>query len=333
MSDFVVLRGQSNEDGGLTTENAKIFRDVETLLERIQTAPGEISCVSISADFEDRSRIVQQIREADSTVSVVLLGVGRAPADAVPDALRDVEPGESRALREMRQRALEAEKLASVTALTAGIAHDVGTPMTAILGYAELIAKSVGDEKNRKRATTIAEQVHRVSNLIETLVNLSRTEAGHRRPLELTDILDRALDFYREKFKHHGVEVERHYDRAPQILGDPARLHQVLLSLFLNALEAMADGGMLRVSLAETDAGDAQVRVSDTGPAIAPDLQARIFEPGSSTNQRASGRGLGLRVAKTIVEEHGGTIALTSELDLGTEFRLIFPRMPEKPDR
>jgi signal transduction histidine kinase len=232
-----------------------------------------------------------------------------------------------------QRRALEAEKLASITALTAEIAHEVGTPMTAILGYAELLAKSVGDEKNRKRATTIVEQVARVRDLIETLMNLSRMEERSPFPLELAGILDKALDFYREKFKRRGIEIERHYGPVPRILGDPGRLHQVLLGLFLNALKAMPQGRTLRVSLAEMGTTEVEVRVSGTGWDIDPDLRARIFEPHFSTKQRAGGPGLDLFVAKTLIEEHGGKMALTSEPDRGTEFRLTFPQLAAKHQR
>jgi signal transduction histidine kinase len=228
---------------------------------------------------------------------------------------------------------LEAEKLAAITALTAEITHEIGTPMTAILGYAELIAKSVGEEKNRKRATTIVEQVARVRDLIETLMNLSRMEERSPFPLELAGILDKALDFYREKFKRRGIEIERHYEPAPRILGDPGQLHQVLLGLFLNALKAMPQEGTLRVTLAGVGNAEVEVRISGSGWSIDPSLRARIFEPYFSTRQHAGGPGLRLFVAKTLIEEHGGQMALVSESDRGTEFRLTFPQFIEAPRR
>ena len=106
--------------------------------------------------------------------------------------LRDAE----QEMRDEQQRALAAEKIAAIAALTAGIAHDIGTPMTTILGYAELLAKSANDEKNRKRAVTIVEQVNRVTDLIEMLRNLAQTED----PAARSVALDEALDAYREKF-------------------------------------------------------------------------------------------------------------------------------------
>ena len=107
----------------------------------------------------------------------------------------------------------------------------------------------------------------------------------------------------------------------------------MLLSLLLNALEAMPQGGTLRMSLAATDTGEAEVRMSDTGTGIDPELRAQIFEPYFSTKRRSSGTGLGLLVARAIVEEHGGRLDLSSASDRGTEFRLSFPPLAPRVPR
>ena len=280
-------------------------------------------------NFENVVRTSQGVRHVLWNATLVPDETGK-PAILATGADITEQRQSERTLRETQRRTLEAEKLASITALTAGLAHDLGTPMTAILGYAELLVKSVGDEKNRKRATTIVEQVHRVSDLIETLMNLARTEERPPIPLTLPGILDKALDFYREKFKRRGIEIQREYGPAPHVLGDPDRLHQVFLNLLLHAVDALPQGGTIRVSLAETDAAEVEVRLSDTGTGIDSDLRRGIFEPDSSAKQPAGGTDLGLLVAKTIVEEHGGRIALTSDAERGTEFRLTFPALPAK---
>jgi PAS domain S-box-containing protein len=229
-----------------------------------------------------------------------------------------------RALQDSQRRVIEAEKLAAITALTGGIAHDIGTPMTAILGYAELLAKSVDDEKNRKRANTIVEQVHRVSDLLETLLNLSRLEDRPQQPVELERVAEKALDFYREKFKLHGVALEREYEPAPRILGDADRLHQVLLSLFLSALEVAPNGSPLRVAIRPA-AGGVELRVSHRGPGPGePDPRAPLFGGDDAPPAGATGIGFGLLVARSIVEEHGGRIALVRRGG-GSEFQLSFP--------
>jgi signal transduction histidine kinase len=300
-------------------------------LERIRNSPDRIAWVAIAPDLDDPTDIARQIRAAGPSIGVILLGADPEsgavhPLAPLPEILGEAAKQATESA--LARCALEAEKLASFAALTAEIAHEVGAPMTAILGYAELLAKSIGDEKNRKRATTIVEQVARVRDLLETLMNLSRMEERSFFPLELAGILDKALDFYREKFKRCGIEVERHYDPVPRILGDPGRLHQALLSLFLNALKAMPQGGALRVSLAERDTAEVEIRVSGSGWKIDSELRERIFEPHLSTKPRAGGPGIGLFVAKTLIEEHGGKMTLASA-DRGAEFHLIFPRLAE----
>jgi two-component system NtrC family sensor kinase len=328
MTRLVVLRGKESPIRS-PLEEVEVVGDPQAVIERVRAHRGEIAWVAIAPDVANAAGVAEQIRDADPNTSVILLGPGTASASGLPDIIHALRGGDEEAekiLRSAEKRALEAEKLASISALTAGIAHDVGTPMTAILGYAELIAKSVEDEKNRKRATTIAEQVHRVSGLLETLLTLARTEERLSQSVDLAVILDRALDFYREKLKRRGIEVERHYHSAPEVLGDPDRLHQVFLNLFLNAAEAMPEGGTLRVSLAEASGAEAEVCVSDTGPGIDPELRTRIFEPYARANRSPTGGGLGLLVAKTIVEEHGGSIEPGSEPDRGTVFRITLPR-------
>jgi signal transduction histidine kinase len=223
-----------------------------------------------------------------------------------------------------RRRAEEAEKLASIATLTAGIAHDVGAPMTAILGYAEMMQKSPIDEKNQRRAGIIVEQVNRISELIQALLNMARPGARAFISVELGQILDKSLEFYREKLRSRGIEVERSFEAVPPVAGDPDRLQQVFLNLVINAADAMPDGGALRVALRSPDARHVEVRLADTGTGIPPDDLTRIFEPFYTTKKPGRGTGLGLIVAKAIIDEHHGVISVESEVGKGTEFTIRF---------
>jgi len=311
-------------------ESGEFLEDPEALVECLRAAPGTLRWVAIAPDVEDSPAIIQQIRQADPSVSVVLLGDG----DVALQDLRRIlavlgteEDGDAlRRPLDAQRRAFEVEKLTSITELTAGLAHDVATPMTAILGYAELIAKSVGDDRNRKRATTIVEQVSRVSDLIETLTNLSWREDRPPIPVDLGGIVDKALDVCRERFERRGIEILRDGGPAPRVLADPGRLHQAFLNLFLQASEAIAGGATLRVSFGQAGTGDAEVRVSHTRAAIDPDLRDGSFDAPLESGAHEIPRGLGLVVARALVEEHGGTFEVTSEPDGGAEFRLSFPR-------
>lgn len=226
---------------------------------------------------------------------------------------------------EAERRARRLEALASISTLTAGIAHDVGAPMTAILGYAEMMEKSLADEKNRRRARIIIEQIQRISQLVQALLDMARPGERTFVPVDLGKVLATSLEFYREKLRAHGVAVERSIDPAPTVTGDPDRLQQVLLNLIINAVDAMPAGGTLRVALTRPDADVVEVRVRDTGSGIDPEVVDRIFEPFYTTKKRGRGTGLGLVVAKGIVEEHHGEITVNSEVGGGTEFVIRLP--------
>lgn len=163
----------------------------------------------------------------------------------------------------MKQHSEDVGSSRSASDLVAAIAHEIGTPMTTILGYAELLEKSAGDEKNRRRAATIVEQVHRVSELTEQLLALSRSPAGSPRPVALEAALDVALDDCAEALERRGVRLERRFSPAPEVRADPRRLQQVIVQLLLEAIDATPRQGTLQLSLVELR-GD-QVEVSAHG--------------------------------------------------------------------
>ena len=219
-------------------------------------------------------------------------------------------------------------ELASVATLAAGIAHDVATPMNVILGYANLIETSASDDKQRQRAVVIAEQTRRVSDLVQTLLDISRPRERESVPIRLEEVIRHALQFFREKLAKRGIAVEPDFSDVPQIVGDPARLEQVLLNLFVNAADAMATGGTLRVVLEAPDAEHVEIQVADTGKGIEPEQLQRIFDPYYTTKDRGEGTGLGLFMCKRIIAEHGGTIEVTSVVGSGTRFCITLPVTP-----
>ena len=228
-------------------------------------------------------------------------------------------------MRHTTERARAAERLASLGTLIAGLAHEIGTPMGVIQGHAKLLEPEVTGEQARWRLRTIQEQIARISKIIQTLLNMARP--GRRRlvPMALEPLLETTLYFVSEKLKRRGIEVSRCIEPVPSLVGDPERLQQLFLNLFLNAADAMPDGGELRVSLAPGAAGEIEVRIADTGCGIEAHNLSRIFEPFFTTKPAGEGNGLGLMVVKGIVTDHGGTIEASSKPGQGTEFHLLFP--------
>ena len=237
---------------------------------------------------------------------------------------RDYE-AQTAELRRTRERASAAERLASLGTIVAGLAHEIGTPMGVIQGHAKLLESSVQGEKAQWRLHTIREQVDRISRIIQGLLNIARPGRKTRAPVALDALLDGTLAFLSEKFEARGVEVMRSYQEAAPALGDPERLQQLFLNLFLNAADAMPGGGKLRVGLRPASVGEVEVCVADTGAGIAAGDLPHIFDPFFTSKPAGEGSGLGLAVAQGIVADHGGIIELASEMGRGTQFRIVLP--------
>jgi signal transduction histidine kinase len=232
---------------------------------------------------------------------------------------------QSQALRQTERRARAAEDLASMGTLVAGLAHEIGTPMGVIRGHAEALGGAVEGERAQWRVRTILEQIDRISNIIRSLLNIARPREVVFEPLEVQAILDTALAFLSEKLRRRGVEVERRYHPVPALSGDAEKLQQLFLNLFLNAIDAMPEGGRLAVALEPAGADEVRVRVSDNGVGIAPQDVEHVFKPFFTTKPAGRGSGLGLVVAEGIVTDHGGRIEVASEPGHGTEFTVHLP--------
>jgi len=285
------------------------------------------------------SRIVGATHEIraqrkDGTTFPAELGVGEARIGdrrIFAGIMRDLTERRlvKEALLKTERRARAAEELASIGTLTAGLAHEVGGPMNVILGYARMIENSTSEETVRERAQIIREQVSRISKIIETLLSFARPQPALKTPLQLERILAEVLSFLSEELRQREILVERHLEPVPAIRGDGAKLQQLFLNLFLNAADAMPDGGKLRVSLESPHPERVDVRVADTGTGIPEEALGKIFEPFFTSKPRGKGSGLGLPVVKGIVSDHEGQIDVASEPGKGTEFLVAFP-VPEE---
>lgn len=242
-------------------------------------------------------------------------------------ALKDSE----NELEKAEQRVRAAEELASVGTLVAGLAHEIGTPMGVIQGHAKLLEKRVEGEKAQWRLQTIQEQIGRISRIIQSLLNMARPKASERVPVELEPLLETTLSFLSEKLNRRGVQVVREFKPTGSVTGDPERLQQLLLNLFLNAADAMPEGGRLTIALEPDGQAGAALRVGDTGTGIPPDKLERIFDAFYTSKEAGKGSGLGLMVANRIVADHGGTIEVASSLGEGTTFHIHLPWTPVYP--
>jgi hypothetical protein len=227
---------------------------------------------------------------------------------------------------ELERRLVQADKLSSIGLLAAGVAHEVNTPLAVISNYAQMLAKQVsGDEQKSQLLDKIAKQTFRASEIVNSLLNFSRTWTSDLAEVKINGVIQETLALLEHQLRKAGVAVQTDLDDAIEsIRGNEGKLQQVFLNLFLNARDAMEPSGTLRVITRRSDKG-VEVSVIDTGHGIAPEHMGRIYDPFFTTKGVKKGTGLGLSVTYGIIQEHGGAIEAISRPGEGTCFRLEFP--------
>jgi two-component system NtrC family sensor kinase len=224
----------------------------------------------------------------------------------------------------------QADKLSSIGLLAAGVAHEVNTPLAVISSYAQMLSKQLrGDEKNSALLEKITRQTFRASEIVNNLLNFSRTSGTEFSDVDLNKVISDTLALLEHQFKTARIQViDELAPGLPMIHGNPGRLQQVFLNLFLNARDAMPRGGTLTVTTA--NGNGVSVTVRDTGSGIAHEHIQRIYDPFFTTKTvsregQGKGTGLGLSVTYGIIQEHAGKIRVESRQGTGTTFFLDFP--------
>jgi two-component system NtrC family sensor kinase len=230
---------------------------------------------------------------------------------------------------ELEAQLSQSDKLSSIGLLAAGVAHEVNTPLAVISSYAQMLAKQVqGDTQKSALLEKITRQTFRASEIVNNLLNFSRTGGTEFTQVDVNKVITDTLALLEHQFKTSRIKVQDDLGRQlPRINGNPGRLQQVFLNLFLNAKDAMVTGGTLRVATSNGDG--VTVVVSDTGAGIAPEHIRKIYDPffttKTSRDGQARGTGLGLSVTYGIIQEHAGKIRVESRPGEGTTFYLDFP--------
>ena len=231
---------------------------------------------------------------------------------------------------ELESQLSQADKLSSIGLLAAGVAHEVNTPLAVISSYAQMLAKQVqGDPQKSGLLEKITRQTFRASEIVNNLLNFSRTSTTEFAEIDVNKIIADTLALLEHQFKTAKIQVQDELsEHLPTINGNAGRLQQVFLNLFLNARDAMPTGGTLRVT--SSNGEGVSVAVSDTGSGIAQEHIHRIYDPFFTTKTsprdgQNRGTGLGLAVTYGIIQEHAGKIRVESRPGEGTTFYLDFP--------
>lgn len=247
---------------------------------------------------------------------------------------------QNQARNHLESRLFQTEKLATIGQISAEIAHEVGTPLNVIAGRARGLAKKSGDRAAvEKNAHIIAEQAGRITRIIQRLLDFSRRKVGsiETELVDLNTVSLTTMEFLDGKLTAVGVRHSlTRAEELPPVKGHPDQLQQVLINLILNAVEAMPDGGLLRIETSEVtrrrpglelapEQSTVVVEITDSGPGIPAEARDKIFEPFYTSKSGIGGTGLGLAVVHGIVKEHDGWLEVGDGPSGGTRFRVCLP--------
>jgi PAS domain S-box-containing protein len=226
----------------------------------------------------------------------------------------------------MAEQMTQTEKLTSLGLLAAGVAHEVNTPLAVISNYTQMLAKQLPDNDPKQALIDkIVKQTFRASEIVNNLLNFSRTGAGEFADIDLNRVVEETLSLVAHPLKTSQIQIVREFGEGlPAVRGSANKLQQVFLNLFLNARDAMPSGGMLEVRTGAHN-GSVEVEIVDNGAGIPRELIHRIFDPFFTTKASGRGTGLGLSVTYGIIKEHAGKIDVRSTPGKGTAFHVEFP--------
>ncbi len=257
--------------------------------------------------------------------------------------LEDRVEQKTKELQRAHDHVLHVEKMASIGKMAAVVAHEVNNPLSGILTYAKLVRKwiSTGQTEREKHDEAIqcleliASESRRCGDLIKNLLTLSRSAPMNVQSTDLNSVIERSLMLVRHQVEMGGVDLQVNLAKdLPPMQCDPAQIEQVLIALIMNAKDAMPRGGnlWLETRLSEGER-EIQITVRDDGTGIAPDVLPHIFEPFLTTKESGHGVGLGLAIARGIVERHSGRINVQSEVGRGTTFIVALSNQTEAASR
>lgn len=238
-------------------------------------------------------------------------------------------------LKKAHEHMLLVEKMASVGKMAAIVAHEINNPLAGILTYAKLLRKWV--ERDEMKGDKLKEagecldliggESRRCGDIVKNLLTFSRTAPMNVESTDLNLVVDRAVRLVHHQLELSGIELQLYADDdLPRVQCDAAQIEQVLLALIMNAIDAMPRGGNLWLRTRGNAAQDAvEIEVRDDGTGISPEILPHIFEPFQTTKEQGHGVGLGLAVSCSIMERHGGRIAVQSQVGKGTTFTVVLP--------
>jgi PAS domain S-box-containing protein len=293
--------------------------------QEVETWFVDFAAVSASGPFEVRSRDQREPRRRVRWHWSTARGSSEEPAVVYGFGIDVTER------RALEKRAADAEALSAMARLALNLAHEIRNPLNAAILQLHLLGRHVDklsvDEESRAalrhKAQIVGDEINRLSRLLTEFLELARPREAVRELVHFAKLVDDVLDLEASAAAARGVTVERELKSDVVLVGDPEKLKQVVLNLVMNALEAMKEGGTLRVRVMCVGDG-VELVVEDTGTGIEPVALSQVFDPFFTTKE--AGTGLGLSIVRKIVDQHRGEVRIQSERGSGTRAAVILPR-------
>ena len=226
-------------------------------------------------------------------------------------------------MKKMEERMMHSEKLSALARISAGVAHEIGNPLTSISSYVQILREMEHDDFTKESLDTIAKHIYRITDIVRQMSSFSRTKGSDLKHHNVRELVDMTLDLvkYDKRMKNIMVNVKIP-EGLPKVVVDETQLIQVLVNIVLNAADAMASGGTLDISAEEVD-NEVEICTADSGPGIPAEHLEKIFDPFFTTKEK--GTGLGLAVSYNIVKSYHGDIVVENRPGGGTIFRVRLP--------
>ncbi len=305
---------------------------VSLIIVLIAAVFGVVVSRQITRPLERLSNAVKKIAKGDFDVNIAIkssdeIGVLSNSFNNMAGELKERESS----LKTAQEALVQSEKMAAVGTLSAGLAHEVKNPLSAVLGYAQLSKRKLDQpEALLKNLDIIENETKRCNEIISNLMQFSRQEKGEYEQISVNEVVNKSMAIVDHQLSLKNVRLESELaDDIPQITGNANQLQQVLMNLMINAQHAIGDDGGT-VTLATFVKDESLIlTVSDTGPGMTPEVAAQIFQPFFTTKPAGQGTGLGLSVTYGIIKDHGGEISVERAATGGAKFVIELPLKAE----
>jgi PAS domain S-box-containing protein len=284
-------------------------------------------CVNLNNHgFTTNDEIKIKVKDGSVRRSLISSGVDRAHPEK--DAMMHFMIKDIEQRRMMEQQMTQADKLASIGQLSAGIAHEINNPLGIILGYTQLLLRNESsDDARYQDLKTIEKHVRACKSIVEDLLNFARSSKPTRNKVRLNEALEDVITFIQHHSIIEDIEIIKYYDAdLPPMVLDEKKIKQVFMNLIMNAKHAVGKKGRITLSThCNQENRTVVVEVMDTGYGIKKKNLERVFDPFFTTKPTGEGTGLGLSVSYGIVKSHGGELFVDSEAGKGTTFQIVLP--------